>query len=88
MGDACLFGASLIHNISNMKRRISLLVALLFLVGTGMTLAQETLYNAYWNSKGYVVGAKLSQSGLHRWEGDTTWTHLGWNTPQIGRAHV
>ena len=66
-----------------MKLRISSLVALLFLVGSSMTFAQEILYNAYWNSKGYVVGAKLSQSGLHRWEGDTTWTHLGWNTPRI-----
>jgi photosystem II stability/assembly factor-like uncharacterized protein len=82
MGDAS-YCASPIHNENNMKRRISLLVALLFLVGTGMAFAQETLYNAYWNSKGYVVGAKLSQSGLHRWEGDTTWTHLGWNTPRI-----
>jgi len=45
--------------------------------------SSETLYIGYWNSKGYVVGAKLNRSGLHRWEGDTTWTHLGWNTPRI-----
>jgi len=83
MGDASLIRTSPVHNESNMKRRILILVALLFLVGSSMTFAQEILYNAYWNSKGYVVGAKLSQSGLHRWEGDTTWTHLGWNTPRI-----
>ena len=34
-------------------------------------------------SKGYVVGSQLIQSGLHDWEGDSTWTHVGWNTPRI-----
>jgi hypothetical protein len=62
-----------------MKTPFILILSLLALP----VMAQETLYNAYWNSKGYVVGAKLNQSGLHRWEGDTTWTHLGWNTPRI-----
>lgn len=67
-----------------MKQRNKLIVGALMLVCSSMpALAQETLYNAYWNSKGYVVGAKLNQSGLHRWEGDTSWTHLGWNTPRI-----
>jgi len=34
-------------------------------------------------SKGYVVGAKLTASGLHRYEGGQTWTHLGWNNPRV-----
>ncbi len=34
-------------------------------------------------SKGYVVGSALTQSGLVRFEGDSTWTHSGWNTPRI-----
>jgi photosystem II stability/assembly factor-like uncharacterized protein len=34
-------------------------------------------------SNGYVVGAKLSASGLHRFDGDTVWTHLGRNTPRV-----
>lgn len=45
--------------------------------------SRHTLYIGYWNSKNYHVGAVLNQSGLHRWEGDTTWVHLGWNTPRI-----
>ena len=34
-------------------------------------------------SKGYVVGSKLAASGLYHFEGDSSWTHLGWNTPRI-----
>jgi len=42
-----------------------------------------TLHAALNKSKGYVVGARLSASGLHRLDGDTTWTHLGWSNPRI-----
>ena len=34
-------------------------------------------------SKGYTVGSKLAASGLYRFESDSAWTHLGWNTPRI-----
>lgn len=34
-------------------------------------------------TKGYVVGSPLASSGLHRFEGDTTWSHVGWNIPRI-----
>jgi hypothetical protein len=47
-------------------------------------LAQESLYVTLNNSKGYVVGAKLQESGIFHWIGDTTWTHIGWNHPFIG----
>jgi photosystem II stability/assembly factor-like uncharacterized protein len=41
------------------------------------------LYASLVKSKGYVVGSKLAASGLHRYDGNQTWTHLGWNTPRI-----
>ncbi len=47
------------------------------------TFAQSTLYVGLSNSKGYVVGAKLSESGMFRYEGDTTWAHIGWNHPSM-----
>ncbi len=34
-------------------------------------------------SKGYVVGSALTESGLVRFDGDSTWTHYGWNTPRV-----
>lgn len=67
-------------------------LALAFAVGAMPALAQTAvsgpaaplrLYAGLNKSKGYVVGAKLSASGLHRFEGDTTWTHLGWSNPRI-----
>jgi len=52
-------------------------------------MAQPQLYVTLNNSKGYVVGAKLQQSGIFRYAGDTTWTHIGWNHPFIsGLAFV
>lgn len=42
-----------------------------------------TLYAGLNKSKGYVVGSRLAASGLHRFDGDTTWTHLGWSNPRI-----
>lgn len=44
---------------------------------------QATLWAGLIQSKGYVVGSALRQSGLHRLGGDSTWTHSGWNTPRI-----
>ncbi len=50
---------------------------------------QSTLYVGLGNSKGYVVGAKLQESGLFRYAGDSSWVHLGWNHPFIsGIAHT
>ena len=34
-------------------------------------------------TKGYVVGSPLASSGLHRFDGDTTWSHVGWNIPRV-----
>ena len=45
--------------------------------------AEAQLWAGLIKSKGYVVGSKLASSGLHRFDGDTTWTHIGWNTPRI-----
>ena len=42
-----------------------------------------TLVASLVKSKGYVVGARLSQSGLYRFSHDTTWVHFGWNHPRI-----
>lgn len=48
--------------------------------------AQSRLYAGLVNSKGYVVGAKLSPSGLHVFESDTTWRLIGWNHPRVSAA--
>lgn len=45
--------------------------------------AQEVLYSTLVRSRGYVVGAALSQSGLHVRTADGTWDHVGWNHPQM-----
>ncbi len=45
--------------------------------------SQARLYITLVQSRGYVVGAKLTASGLHRYEGGQTWTHLGWNNPRV-----
>ncbi len=57
---------------------------LLLLTVAAPAWAQDgaVLYAGLIKSKGYVVGSPLSASGLHRFEGDTTWTHFGWNTPR------
>lgn len=44
---------------------------------------EAVLYAGLIKTQGYVVGSALSASGLQRLDGDTTWTHLGWNTPRI-----
>ena len=48
-----------------------------------LTRAQSRLFISLVQSKGYVVGAQLAASGLHRYEGGQTWTHLGWNNPRV-----
>lgn len=65
------------------RTRIALLAVLLGFAGSAS--AQEaTLFAGLIKSKGYVVGSELVASGLHRYGGgDSTWTHLGWNTPRI-----
>jgi photosystem II stability/assembly factor-like uncharacterized protein len=63
--------------------RSLLLIALLFGF-VSQAVGQKHLFVALNNSKGYVVGAKLQQSGMFRFEEDTSWTHIGWNHPFIG----
>lgn len=57
---------------------------LFLLIGTAACPAQKQLFAALNNSKGYVVGATLQESGIFRYDGDTTWSHIGWNHPFIG----
>lgn len=38
----------------------------------------HTLYAAVLETRGYVVGSANAASGLHRFDGVETWTHLGW----------
>ncbi len=58
------------------------LVAVLFPVSLHAQ-DSEQLYAALVRSRGYVVGGPLAGSGLHYLEGDTTWTHVGWNHPIV-----
>ena len=68
-----------------MYKRINIAACLIFLLlFAGTAEAQDAvLYAGLIKSKGYVVGSPLSASGLHRFDGDTTWTHIGWNHPRI-----
>ncbi|HET6569066.1 MAG TPA: hypothetical protein VFG50_13960 [Rhodothermales bacterium] len=45
--------------------------------------AQPQLYAGLIRTQGYVVGSPLSESGLYRLTGDSTWVHVGWNNPRI-----
>ncbi len=45
--------------------------------------AQTELWAGLVKTQGYVVGSPLASSGLHRFDGDTTWTHVGWNIPRV-----
>jgi photosystem II stability/assembly factor-like uncharacterized protein len=68
-----------------MYKRINIAACLIFLLlFAGTAAAQDAvLYAGLIKSKGYTVGSPLSASGLHRFDGDTTWTHIGWNHPRI-----
>lgn len=46
------------------------------------------LYAGMIQSTSYTVGSRLMESGLVRYEGDSTWTHIGWNTPRISAVAV
>jgi photosystem II stability/assembly factor-like uncharacterized protein len=59
------------------------LTALACLPGVVPAEAQADLHAGLIKSRGYVVGSPLAASGLHRYDGDTTWTHIGWNNPRI-----
>ncbi len=48
-----------------------------------MAQNQAQLYAGLVKSNGYVAGVELAASGLHRYDGDQTWTHLGWNHPRV-----
>lgn len=68
--------------------RIPLLTALIAAVAVPWAVAQPALYVSLSNSKGYVVGAKLQESGLFRYAEDTLWSHIGWNHPFLsGISH-
>ncbi len=67
----------------------ALVFALVGFSGTKDAAAQEyDLYAGLIKSKGYVVGSLLAESGLHRFSGDTTWAHVGWNHPGIRAVSI
>ncbi len=69
------------HYNSPLKGKNFTLILLLLLPLTAHS--QTRLYAALVQSRGYVVGAKLAASGLYRYDGGQTWTHLGWNHPRV-----
>lgn len=66
---------------------LSLLLTFCILPMSAVHAQSYDLYATLWKSRGYVVGAKLSDSGLHLLnvgvKQDTTWTQIGWNNPRI-----
>lgn len=67
--------------MSNTARPFILIVSVV--LSATACFAQQDLYVALSNSKGYVVGAKLQQSGIFKYDRDSTWSHIGWNHPRI-----
>lgn len=52
-----------------------------FLTGLSFNLLAQTrllIHVAVLQNQNYVVGAANAPTGLFRYEGDTSWTHLGW----------
>lgn len=74
-------------NFKHVRQPASFLLAgglfLILLSLPVMAQTQPKLYAGLVKSKGYVVGSKLAASGLHRYDGDQTWTHMGWNMPRV-----
>jgi photosystem II stability/assembly factor-like uncharacterized protein len=64
-------------------RRWGLLVGLLVLAAPAVHAQPMRLYTTLSNSKGYVVGSRLSQSGLFRHESDTSWAFNGWSLVRV-----
>ena len=60
-------------------------VAVMGYASSSPAAAQDdaALWAALVKTKGYVVGSPLASSGLHRFDGDTTWSHVGWNIPRV-----
>ncbi len=65
-----------------MTKHVSHLLLFAFLLFFQTGLAKPKLYVAVLQTRSYTVGAPNPPSGLFRWEGDTTWTHLGWRGPR------
>ena len=62
-----------------LRRIIFILTFLLYLPAH----SQSQLFISLVRSQGYVVGAQLAASGVHRYEGGQAWTHMGWNNPRV-----
>lgn len=74
-------------NFKHVRQPASFLLAgglfLILLSLPVMAQTQPKLYAGLVKSKGYVVGSKLAASGLHSYDGDQIWTHIGWNMPRV-----
>ncbi len=69
-----------------MKKTLLIFFLLQFFL-FGKTISKQRLYVSVLQTNNYVVGAKNAPSGLYRFEGDTSWTHLGWkNVRNFGLA--
>lgn len=67
-------------------QRATRLGAALLLLGlslAGPAAAQNTLHAGLIKNKGYTAGSALAASGMMRFEGDTVWSHIGFNHPRV-----
>jgi len=68
-------------------KKIFLFILLVLNSLSNQTFSKQKLYVSVLQTHNYVVGAKNAPSGLYRFEGDTSWTHLGWkNVRNFGLA--
>ncbi|MCU0644828.1 MAG: hypothetical protein MUC94_11265 [bacterium] len=68
-------------------RKILTLILLLLLNFELLGNLKQSIYVAVLQTQSYTVGAANPPTGLYRYDGDTTWTHLGWkNARNFGIA--
>ena len=60
-----------------------MLMSALLLATTAAAQQPSILHAGLIKTQGYVVGAPLVASGLQRFDGNQSWTHLGWNIPRV-----
>lgn len=68
-------------------RKILVLLVVVLLSLEVLANPKQTIYVAVLQTQSYTVGAANPPTGLYRYDGDTTWTHLGWrNARNFGIA--
>jgi photosystem II stability/assembly factor-like uncharacterized protein len=71
-----------------MKTKILLALVVLFPLQPGFADPAPTLYAVMIQNQNAILHGNNAALGLHRYDGDTTWTHLGWRTAKCFAGDV